>query len=524
MSILAVFMLVSHYVLVAVLCVYGSHRIYHTLLARKTQKKVTLGPSNYRPYVTVQAPMFNEKFVAKRIIDALVALDYPKDKLQIQVIDDSTDDSVAIIGQEVAYYKALGYNIQHLHRTNRQGYKAGALAEAMPHVSGEFIAIFDADFIPQPDFLLKAIPNFEDPKVGVVQSRWTYLNRSSNLLTRVQGVMLDAHFGVEQVARFETDAIFNFNGTAGIWRKDAITDAGGWLADTLTEDIDLSYRAQMAGWKFIYLRDLESPSEIPTDMGSFKVQQHRWAKGAIQVMKKLLRPVWKSSLSLHAKIEATFHLTGNFCYMLMFIDSVFFLIPSVHIRESLGFNFLGWLDIPLFVLASASHAWFFLYSQKLLYGRMSDKLSIMPVLLATSIGLGVNNGRAVMEALVGHVTGFERTPKVGEIAGRSPELGNNLTSYYKALSTRAFDYVEILLAIFYVVNLIWAISKNYWVVVPFLTIFAAGFFYTGILSLLTPRAAARIKRISPLNKDVLQETGTDTNINSETKPIVKATI
>lgn len=523
MSLFAGFMLVCHYVLVAILCVYGSHRIYHTWLAYKTEKKATLGPCDYRPSVTVQAPMFNEKFVAERIIDAIIALEYPKDKLQIQIIDDSTDDSVAIIAQKVAHYKALGYDIHHLHRTNRQGYKAGALAEAMPHVSGEFIAIFDADFIPQADFLLKSIPNFKDPNVGVVQSRWTYLNRSSNLLTRVQAVMLDAHFGVEQVARFETDAMFNFNGTAGIWRKETITDAGGWLADTLTEDIDLSYRAQMAGWKFIYLKDLESPSEIPTDMGSFKVQQHRWAKGAIQVMKKLLRPVWTSSLSLHAKTEATFHLTGNFCYMLMFIDSVFFLIPSVHIRENLGFSFLGWLDIPLFVLASASHAWFFLFSQKLLYGRMLDKLSIMPVLLATSIGLGVNNGRAVIEALAGHVTGFERTPKAGEVAGELREYKNNFTNQYKALSTRSFDYVEILLAIFYVANLIWAISKGYWVVVPFLTLFAAGFFYTGLLSLFTGRADNEGPNIAVLKDSSKPDVSAkESEINSAHNSIVKA--
>jgi cellulose synthase/poly-beta-1,6-N-acetylglucosamine synthase-like glycosyltransferase len=493
---LSAVMLACHYSLVAILCLYGSHRIYHTWLARMTRKTSALAPSDDRPFVTVQAPMFNEKFVAERIIDALAGLNYPKEKLQIQVIDDSNDDSAQLIARRVAHYKALGFNIQHLHRTNRQGYKAGALAEAMDQVSGEFIAIFDADFIPNPDFLLKAIPHFSDPKVGVVQSRWTYLNRDSNILTRVQGIMLDAHFGVEQVARFETDAMFNFNGTAGVWRKSTIMESGGWRADTLTEDIDLSYRAQMAGWKFIYLKDLESPSEIPADMRAFKVQQHRWAKGAIQVMKKLLLPIWKSPISLHAKIEASFHLTGNFCYMLMFIDSVFFLIPSVHIRQSLDLSLLGWLDIPLFVLASASHAWFFLYSQKLLYGRMADKLLIMPVLLATSIGLGVNNGRAVLEALAGHVTGFERTPKVGEVAGQSEKSASSLASQYKALSTRSFDYIEIMLAVFYAGNLIWAVSKGYWVVVPFLALFTSGFLYTGLMSLLSGNAFSARKKAS----------------------------
>ena len=248
------------------------------------------------PQVTVQIPLYNEKFVVARIIDAVAKFEYPQSKLQIQVIDDSSDESVAIVAERVAYYKARGFDIDHVRRDNRQGYKAGALADAMDDVKGEFIAIFDADFIPNSDFLLKTIPFFKDEKVGLVQSRWTYLNTKTNALTKLQSIMLDAHFGVEQVTRYGQGLFFNFNGTAGVWRKAAIFDAGGWKSDTLTEDTDLSYRAQMRGWDFIYRPDICSPSEIPEDMKAFKVQQHRWAKGTIEVMKKLLPTIWASDM------------------------------------------------------------------------------------------------------------------------------------------------------------------------------------------------------------------------------------
>lgn len=422
--------------------------------------------------------MFNEKFVAARIIDAIAKFNYPKDKLQIQVIDDSTDESVEIVAERVAYYKSLGFDISHVRRSDRSGYKAGALADAMPDVKGEYIAIFDADFIPHPDFLERSLPLFEDEKVGLVQSRWTYLNSRKNQLTRLQTVMLDAHFGIEQVTRFTKGSFFNFNGTAGIWRKETIDDAGGWKSDTLTEDTDLSYRAQIKGWKFIYRPDIECPSEIPEDMNAFKVQQHRWAKGAIEVMRKLLPTVWAAKIPFKAKVEATFHLTANISYLLMFADSLFFLLPTVHIREQMGYNPLIWLDLPIFAFASLSHAYFFLCGQKYLHGSVLNKLAIMPTLLATSIGLGVNNGRAVIEALVGYKTGFARTPKSGDTSERAA-----LADSYKTNSQNWSSYLEVALGTLYTAFLIWAVAKTYWVVVPFLTLFALGFFYTGISSL-----------------------------------------
>jgi len=360
----------------------------------------------------------------------------------------------------------------------------------MDDVKGDFIAIFDADFIPHADFLLKTVPHFNDPKIGLVQTRWTYLNTPKNMLTRLQSIMLDAHFGIEQVTRFGKKAFFNFNGTAGIWRKETIIDAGGWRADTLTEDTDLSYRAQIKGWDFIYRPDIGCPSEIPEDMSAFKVQQHRWAKGAIEVMRKLLPTIWAADIPRNAKIEATFHLTGNLSYLLMFIDSVFFLLPTVHIREQMGANALAWLDLPIFAFASLSHAWFFLSSQTRLYGRMRDKLIIMPALLATSIGLGVNNGRAVIEALAGYKTGFARTPKTG--SNNSVDLQNS----YRVNSQKWSNYLELGLSALYTGFLIWAITQAYWIVVPFLALFAAGFLYTGLSSQLEIRRRNIARKMS----------------------------
>lgn len=544
MSSLSLIILVTHYLLLGILCLYGGHRIYHTFLARailsrqsaKTQKTENLPliqsqsmqthalalsasiTDDDLPTVTLQAPIFNERFVVERLIDALAAIEYPKDKLQIQILDDSTDDTVDLARKRIAHHQSSGINIDHIHRMNRQGYKAGALQEALESATGDFVAIFDADFIPPRDFLTRTMPYFFksedgpgsqdcsetrpviDAEIGMVQTRWQHLNREHNLLTRVQSIMLDAHFGIEQIARSQTGAYFNFNGTAGIWRKATISDAGGWLADTLTEDLDLSYRAQLKGWTFKYAHQIGCPSELPVDMAAFKTQQHRWAKGAIEVMKRVLRQVWKSPAKLHTKIEASFHLTGNFSYMLMFIDSLFFLLPAVHIRETADLHFLAWIDIPLFFFASLSHAWFFLYSQKILHGRLRRGFSIMPVLLATSIGLGVNNGRAVIEALIGHVTGFVRTPKTGDTSetfAKRPKLlsgdqekptplaktKSTKVERYKADSAKWAEWLEITLGSVYFFYLIWALANHYWVVAPFLSLFCIGFWYTGTLSL-----------------------------------------
>ncbi len=505
MSLGAFLILLIHYSLISVLCLYGAHRVYHSLKASRFLDAGIInegsqpGPITDFPHVTVQAPMYNEKFVAERIIDAIARFDYPKDKLQIQIIDDSDDESVDIVARKVAYYQSRGFDISHVRRESRQGYKAGALADVMEAVKGEFIAIFDADFIPQPDFLKSTLPYFTHKKIGLVQARWSHLNTDRNMLTRLQAIMLDAHFGIEQMTRYRMGAFFNFNGTAGIWRKEAIIDAGGWRADTLTEDTDLSYRAQMKGWEFIYRPDIPCPSEIPEGMKAFKSQQHRWAKGAIEVMTKLLPAIWRADIPARVKVEASFHLTGNISYLLMFVDSLFFLLPTVHIREQMEPNFLIWLDLPIFAFASLSHAWFFLSSQKRLYGRLVDKLLIMPALLATSIGLGVNNGRAVIEALVGYKTGFVRTPKSGD---QHDNAGQK--SAYRTHSQTWANYLEIGLGTLYLGFLFWAVSKEYWLVVPFLTLFAIGFFYIGFSTALETWQLKTAQKSTPATNPILQ--------------------
>ena len=507
MSLIAAIILFVHYALVSLLCLYGAHRIYHSLAAKRLMAEVkraqaSIGPDpDFRPVVTIQIPLYNEKFVAARIIDQVSKFDYPKDRLQIQIIDDSSDESVQIVAERVAHYKALGFDIDHVRRSNRHGYKAGALADAMDAVKGEFIAIFDADFIPETDFLTKTLPHFKNEKTALVQSRWSYLNTKTNMLTRLQTVMLDAHFGVEQVTRFGKNVYFNFNGTAGIWRKAAIIDAGGWKADTLTEDTDLSYRTQLKGWKFVYCPDIFCPSEIPENMTAFKVQQHRWAKGTIEVMKKLLPTIWKSKVPLGNKVEASLHLTANITYLLMFVDSLFFLLPTVHIRQQMEPNLLAWLDIPIFAFASLSHAYFFLSGQKRLYGKVLDKLFILPALLATSIGLGVNNGRAVIEALAGYKTGFARTPKIG-----NEKVQAALNNSYKTHSANWATAFELFLGLLYAGFLAWALYQSYWIVTPFLALFAIGFFYTSLLSVKETRAQSRAKIETNPNIPALTET------------------
>ena len=479
------------------LCIFGAHRLFHAISISQANKKNrrliasardthTNTPDISLPAVTIQAPVFNERYVVERLIDSLAAMDYPREKLQIQIIDDSTDESLGIAANRIAMHRANGINIEHVLRKDRGGFKAGALQAAMDAATGEFIAIFDADFTPRPDFLKRTIPHFSDPAIGMTQTRWSYLNRNSNLLTRVQAMILDAHFGLEQIVRSGKNLFFNFNGTAGIWRRTTIDDAGGWRADTLTEDLDLSYRAQMKGWKFLYCDDIDCPSELPVDMASFKSQQHRWAKGAIEVMKKMLKSILRGEASRASKLEAAFHLTANFSYLIMLIDAVIFVLPSIYFRTHIDAPMLVWLDIPLFFFASITHAIFFLASQRQVGNPVLESLRVLPLLLATSIGLSVNNGRAVLEAVAGHVTDFIRTPKTGDLARvtgtTAPAQSAKPTISYKAISAKYCDALELGIAAIYFAYLAYAIIIGQYIIIPFLTLFAFGFLFTGALS------------------------------------------
>ncbi len=489
MDLLAWIILCLHYSLLVVLCLFGLHRLSMVFRGRQSRQPDNDHDANKHfaslPQVTIQLPVFNERNVALRVIDHAVKMDYPADKLEIQVVDDSTDDTYELIKARVIELQNEGVNINHIHRTNRQGFKAGALRDAMSSASGEFIAIFDADFIPGTDFLHKTIHHFSDAKVAMVQGRWGHLNLNSNRLTKTQAIMLDSHFALEQQVRYGSNMLFNFNGTAGIWRAQAIVDAGHWSADTLTEDLDLSYRAQLRGWKLIYRNDIVCPAELPADMRAFKSQQHRWAKGGIQVMKKLLKPVWNAPFSITKKIEATFHLSNNFAYFVMLLDTLFLLIPSLIARQYLEVPFVFWLDIPLLLISSGSHLIYLYFGQVALGKSQINALIHLPFLLLLGICLAFNNARAALEALLDQQSEFVRTPKSGDVEN---EIQTVPIKQYKT-KLPASEGIELASGIIFLYGAIWSMQNQNWLMLPFFVLLGIGFSLSAWASLYT-----RIKR------------------------------
>jgi cellulose synthase/poly-beta-1,6-N-acetylglucosamine synthase-like glycosyltransferase len=348
--------LVLYFFVLSILAIYGWHRYYLVYLYTKNKDKAPLPPPalGALPRVTVQLPIFNEMYVADRLISTVCEMDYPRELLEIQVLDDSTDETTEIAELAVRRHASRGFDIRYMHRVDRRGYKAGALEAGMSESTGEFVVIFDADFIPPRDFLKKTLPYFaSDPKIGMVQARWGHINQDYSLLTKIQAILLDAHFVLEHGGRNRAGCFFNFNGTAGVWRREAISSAGGWQHDTLTEDLDLSYRAQLAGWRFLFLPDVVSPAEVPVEMNSFKSQQHRWAKGSIQTCMKLLPRILRSRQPLSVKAEAFFHLSANFNYLLMSLLSLL-MFPAMWVRYSMGWTEMLIIDVPLFCAATAS--------------------------------------------------------------------------------------------------------------------------------------------------------------------------
>jgi cellulose synthase/poly-beta-1,6-N-acetylglucosamine synthase-like glycosyltransferase len=407
---------------------------------------------------------------------------YPKEKLEIQVLDDSTDETTAIAEAAVEKARALGFDIALIHRDDRIGYKAGALENGLKVAKGEFILIFDADFIAPPDILESSLGHFEDAGVGMVQARWGHVNRDYSLLTELQSIMLDGHFIMEHGGRNRSGRFFNFNGTAGIWRKSAIVDAGGWEHDTLTEDLDLSYRAQMRGWRFVFLEDLISPAELPVDINAFKSQQARWAKGSAQVCLKLLPRILASSLPLSIKTEAAFHLTANFAYPLMVVLSLL-MFPAMVIRYNMGFVEMLLIDVPLFLGATTSVCSFYAFAQREAFGEDSwrHRLKYIPGVLALGIGLSLNNAKAVIEGVFGHPSEFVRTPKHGLLASSSRDEWR--TRRYRGL-TNWVPYLELALAFYFSAMASYAVTRGLWGSVPFILIFQAGYLYTSLLSLI----------------------------------------
>ena len=475
-------MLIPYFSVLIILSFYGLHRYEMIRGYFKHRKNRKLGPDSHfaeLPPVTIQLPLFNERFVVQRLIEETLKMDYPRHLLQIQVLDDSTDDTHPFTESLVAGYRAMGHPIEYHHRTNRHGYKAGALHEGLKTATGEMVAVFDADFLPPSDFLQRTIHYFSDEKVGVVQTRWTYLNRGYNVLTEVQTMLLDGHFVLEHGARSNGGLFFNFNGTAGMLRKKMIEDAGGWQHDTLTEDSDLSYRAQLKGWKFIYVPEIECLSELPIDMYGFQVQQSRWAKGLTQVAMKLLPRILKADLHWRVKLEAVCHLTPNISYPLMILVSAL-MLPVMIVRFYMGWVQMLLIDMPLIIASFWSISAFYLISQRELYPKTWKKSIVyLPALMAAGVGLTISNTRAVMEALLGVQTSFARTPKFAISSNVKVKLGQ---SEYRRKSG-SLPFIEIAFGSYFLAMIWYAIDTFNFLSIPFLSLFVFGYYWAGFSTL-----------------------------------------
>lgn len=473
----------------AAICVYGLHR-YWLVWQFLRDKNIRTSPEpaghfEELPAITVQLPMFNERRVAERIITAACALDYPRDRLQIQVLDDSTDESAEVVRSCCSRMASAGHQIELLHRSEREGFKGGALAAGLKSASGEFIAVFDADFVPPAEILRRTIHYFTDPNIGLVQAEWSHLNRHQSLLTECQAMFLDGHFVVEQTTRSRNQRWFNFNGTAGVWRRTCIEAAGGWQHETLTEDTDLSYRAQLIGWKFLYLPTVQCGAELPSTMTAFLGQQHRWTKGLIQTSKKLLPRILTSSASWTVKCEAWFHLTSPLMYLVMFLvtaialPALFLATPLAH-SQGLALS----LGLGTLVMGTLAAVTFYVVSQRAQQISVGRTLLKVPVLMALGIGMCAVNARAVLEALLGWHSPFVRTPKFGGRADCDVD---------PAVSRRGWriptGLLELVMAGVLLACLVLSFVRPYTLIgAPFLLLFAFGYAQVGVLSLLDGRS------------------------------------
>jgi cellulose synthase/poly-beta-1,6-N-acetylglucosamine synthase-like glycosyltransferase len=435
---------------------------------------------NYDKSVTVQLPLFNEMYVAERLIDSICELDYPKNLLEIQVLDDSTDGTFDIVAAKVNEKFAEGFNIKHIHRKIRTGYKAGALREGLEVAVGNYIAIFDADFVPNKDFLISTLQHFHNDRIGMVQTRWEHLNEDFSLLTKIQALALNGHFVIEQTVRNKAGFFINFNGTGGVWRKECIIDAGNWQDDTITEDLDLSYRAQLNGWKFVFLRDITTPAELPAEINALKAQQFRWTKGAIETAKKLLPVVWNSDLQLKVKLQSTFHLCNNMVFPFILMAGILN-VPLIFIKNSGPydnvFNFMA-----IFILAFISSFVFYLYAQKDVYIDWRKKITLFPIFMAGSMGFAVNNTRAVVEGLMNRKTAFIRTPKF-KVYNANDKSSFIKNKYFMTTKVDSSAFIELMLAAYCFIGVVASIYFLEIAALPFQLMFFFGFGIVSILSL-----------------------------------------
>jgi len=492
--------MLPYFFVMTILAMYGIHRYQLVYNFFKNRKNVPGPapemPADAWPRVTVQLPIYNERYVIERLVEAVAQFDYPRELLEIQVLDDSTDETQQVARDCVERHHRLGVPIVYIHRDNREGFKAGALQEGLLQACGELVAIFDADFIPPADFLRRTVPYFANPKIAMVQTRWSYINRNYSKLTEVEAIILDGHFAIEHSSRYRSNLFFNFNGTAGIWRRCAIEDAGGWQHDTLTEDTDLSYRAQLRGWQFLYLPEIACPSELPVEMNAFKSQQARWAKGLMQTAKKVLPRVLRSDVPSSVKAEAFFHLTANISYPLMIFLSII-LLPAMIVRFYQGWFQVLTIDLPLFLASTCSISSFYLTAERTLYPKTWKRTFLyLPFVMALGIGLSVRNAFAVIEAIVGKKSEFVRTPKY-----RVEADGKNRNAWVKKKyikSAGLMPYLEISLGIYFAAAVVYAIQMENYATVPFFILFVWGYLYTGVMSL----AQTHIDRVFELGGGV----------------------
>ncbi|MBA3648533.1 MAG: glycosyltransferase [Chitinophagales bacterium] len=445
---------------------------------KRSLRKKNIAPPNSItdfPLVTIQLPIYNERYVVERLLDAVSLIEYPKDRLEIQVLDDSTDDTVQIIEKKMEQLKDRGFNIMQVRRMNRNGYKAGALSNGLKLTKGEFIAVFDSDFLPKPDFLLQTVPHFKDPQIGAIQTRWEHLNKNYSLLTKLQAFGLDAHFTVEQNGRNIGGHFINFNGTAGIWRKECITNSGGWKSDTLTEDLDLSYRAQLAGWKFMYIEKIGTPAELPLAMNALKIQQFRWNKGGAECAKKYLPSVLKRhDLKLSTKVHAVFHLLNSTVFIFI-LSTALLSIPMLFIKKYF-LNLSGTFYYASFFLISVVILSLYYFTslaqqEKRFPRNLFQFLAIFPLFLSISMGLALHNAIAVIEGFMGKKTAFNRTPKFNTLASKDSWKSNQ----YLENSITWMTILEGLLALYFTAGIAIGVYLKDYGLLPFHILLTFGF-------------------------------------------------
>lgn len=464
---------------ILLLSLFGLHRLWILGLYyryRRSGKKPACQGCKPLPRVTIQLPLFNEKYVVERLIQAACSIHYPASLLEIQVLDDSTDETQALARAQVESWKAKGQDIVYLHRLNRAGFKAGALAYGLETAKGELLAVFDADFLPPPDFLNTTVPYFNDADVGMVQTRWGHLNSGYSLLTKLQAVFLDGHFFLEHTARNRSGSFFNFNGTAGIWRRSAIESAGGWQSDTLTEDLDISYRAQLAGWRFVFLPDLVCPAELPADIHAYKTQQHRWTAGAFQTARKILPSIWRSGFPLRVKTEATFHLTGGVCYALMALISLVLPIQMI-LRSTHRELWSGSVEGPLLLATLFSTLLFYVISLRRLHSDWFPRILHIPLMISFGAGMCWNNARAVFDGLFDRTREFHRTAKYA-----IPQGSRGLAPKSYRAQRAGPAMMEWLCSAYFLLALWIAWHLRAWSTMPFLAMFFAGNLYVACLN------------------------------------------